>query len=222
MSRRHDQWALVALLGWLAVANVTRTYAVPDGAHFVWNLGTAAVATVIGLRVGLGARELGLGTGQLRPGLRLGALAFVIIAASVALAAALPATTAWFDDDRARVDAGAMLLRVAVVIPLGTVLVEELVFRGVLHGLLLRITSLRTTFVIGSLTFGLWHVLPVLHGADGAPADRATLAAATFVATALFGAVFIWLRHRSESLAAPVLAHIATNSVAFVAAWILR
>lgn len=222
MSRRHDQWALVALLGWLAAANVTRTYAVPDDVHFVWNLGTAAVATAIGLRAGLGARELGLGPGQLRPGLRLGALAFAVIAVAVALVAALPSTAAWFDDDRARVDAGAMLLRVAVVIPLGTVLVEELAFRGVLHGLLLRVTSLRATFVVGSLTFGLWHVLPVLHGADGDPADRATLAAATFVATALFGTVFIWLRHRAESLAAPALAHIATNSVAFVAAWILR
>ena len=115
-----------------------------------------------------------------------------------------------------------MLLRVAVVIPLGTVVVEELAFRGVLHGLLLRITSLRGAYFFGSVVFGLWHVPPVVHGVAGDGPGRAATAAATFVATTLFGAVFIWLRERSGSLLGPALAHTATNSVAFLAAWILR
>ena len=37
----------------------------------------------------------------------------------------------------------------------------------------------------------------------------------TFVA----GLVFAWLRLRSRSLVAPVLAHVATNGLALVAAW---
>jgi membrane protease YdiL (CAAX protease family) len=41
--------------------------------------------------------------------------------------------------------------------------------------------------------------------------------ALTFAAGLAFG----WLRLRSQSLLAPMLAHIATNSVAFVVAWVL-
>jgi membrane protease YdiL (CAAX protease family) len=38
---------------------------------------------------------------------------------------------------------------------------------------------------------------------------------ATFVA----GLVFSWLRLRSGSLVAPVLAHLGTNAITFVVAW---
>lgn len=41
----------------------------------------------------------------------------------------------------------------------------------------------------------------------------------TFLATTAAGVGFEWLRRRSGSLAAPALAHLATNSVTFAVAW---
>lgn len=120
-----------------------------------------------------------------------------------------------------------MLLRALIVIPIGTVLVEELAFRGVLLGLLDRVTSPGRALVASAVVFGLWHLLPVWRGggagelgdADGA--GRFGAVAATFVATFVAGLAFGWLRQRSASLLAPIAAHIATNSVVFVAAWSL-
>ena len=45
--------------------------------------------------------------------------------------------------------------------------------------------------------------------------------AGAVVVTFLAGLVFAWLRLRSRSLVAPVLAHVATNGLALVAAWVL-
>ena len=39
-------------------------------------------------------------------------------------------------------------------------------------------------------------------------------------ATFLAGLVFSWLRLRAGSLVAPVIAHVATNGVALVTAWL--
>jgi len=46
-------------------------------------------------------------------------------------------------------------------------------------------------------------------------------AAGTFVATFAAGLAFCWLRIRSGSLLAPAMAHLATNSVALVVAWLV-
>ena len=129
-------------------------------------------------------------------------------------------------DDRADVSAGSMLLRAVLVIPLGTVLVEELAFRGTLHALLDRVGGPRWTWVVGAVLFGLWHVFPAWRGGavdtDLAEVGRVATTAGTLVATTLAGLVFVWLRVRSDSLVAPVLAHLATNSVTFAVAWTFR
>ena len=50
------------------------------------------------------------------------------------------------------------LIASMVVIPLQTVIPEELAFRGVLHGALNRAWGFRGVALAGSLLFGLWHV----------------------------------------------------------------
>ena len=45
--------------------------------------------------------------------------------------------------------------------PFGTVLLEEVGFRGALHGLLGRATA-GTATAVSSALFGLWHVLPAI------------------------------------------------------------
>jgi membrane protease YdiL (CAAX protease family) len=107
------------------------------------------------------------------------------------------------------------------VIPRATVLVEELAFRGVVYGLLQRLTSPMRATVAGAVLFGLWHVFPAWRG--GAAGDlevgRAATAAGTFAATTAAGFAFVLLRRRSGSLVAPVMLHLATNSVTFAVAW---
>ena len=71
-----------------------------------------------------------------------------------------------------------------------------------------------------SVLFGLWHLDPILTGAGSLP-SRSTVALGTFVATTIAGVGFAWLRIRSGSLVAPIMAHIATNSVSLVVAWVV-
>jgi uncharacterized protein len=56
------------------------------------------------------------------------------------------------------------LWRVLVVIPLGTVLPEELAFRGLLLTLLGRRYGVLAGILLSSGLFGLWHVVPSLGG----------------------------------------------------------
>lgn len=70
--------------------------------------------------------------------------------------------------------------------------------------------SLVHATLLTAVLFGFWHVPGVIAGADDAD-DVATVvsaAAGTVVATTVAGLVFIWLRRRSDSLLAPMLAHV--------------
>ena len=147
-----------------------------------------------------------------------------MIGAVVVIGAVVPATRGAFDDDRVATGLGSMLWRVLVVIPVGTVLVEEVVFRGILHGLLRRRRAIVAAALWGATLFALWHLFPVWQRYDDVgvgDAGRWGEIAGTFVATFVAGLAFIWLRHRSGSLLAPVLAHVGTNSIPFAVAWLL-
>jgi uncharacterized protein len=84
--------------------------------------------------------------------------------------------------------------------------------------------------VATAILFGLWHIQPTLQtmsdnralgGASAQTAGQVALVAGAVVVTFLAGLVFAWLRLRSRSLVAPVLAHVATNGLALVAVWVL-
>ena len=138
-----------------------------------------------------------------------------------ALGATSTATTSAaraFQDDRVEVGLGKMLFEVLVEIPLATVMFEEVAFRGVLLGLLRKRLPTWPAVVVSAVLFGLWHVDGVVRGHDGP--GLAAAVAGTLAATTLAGLGFAWLRVRSDSLVAPVLAHWATNSLAFVVAWV--
>ena len=45
-----------------------------------------------------------------------------------------------------------------IIIPLQTVIPEELAFRGVLHGAMNRAWGFRGVAAAGSLLFGMWHI----------------------------------------------------------------
>jgi membrane protease YdiL (CAAX protease family) len=120
-----------------------------------------------------------------------------------------------------------MLLRV----PIGTVLLEEAAFRGVLFALLLRRYRRLPAAALSSVLFGLWHVLPSLHLSTDKPAFTAVFgtgqlgAAVADLGTVLFtaaaGVLLCELRRRSSSLLAPMGLHWATNALGYLAAYLL-
>lgn len=100
------------------------------------------------------------------------------------------------------------------------VVVEELIFPGVVLGLLLELVPLRWAVGLSAVLFGLWHIAGVILSTPGAGA-AALAALGTLAATSAAGLVFAWLRVRSGSLVAPALAHLAVNAMALVVAWVI-
>ncbi|AOW91936.1 abortive infection protein [Rhodococcus sp. WMMA185] len=216
---------VVVLVGTNLIAHFTTAWA---------SIATVPIAAVVLLvltrRRGLGWAELGLSPRHWRRGslYALGAMGLVI--SVVAIGAALPLTRPFFMADRYATLSGALVASM-IVIPLQTVIPEELAFRGVLHGTLDRVCSARGVFAAGSLMFGLWHIASSLGLTSGNKGLSSILGggvigqilgiAAAVVATAGAGMVFTWLRRRSGSLIAPIALHWALNGAGALAAAIV-
>lgn len=178
-------------------------------------------------RINLTPGELGLEREHVPAGLRWGLAAGLVVAVVLALGAAIPATRPLFDDARtAGIGTGLLVYRALIRIPLGTVLLEEVAFRSVLLAGWRRVSLLPTAVIGSSVVFGLWHVRPAIDlliendvAADGPARVFAVLGAVA--GTAVAGVAFCWLRIKSGSLLAPVLAHLAANSLATVLAYVV-
>ena len=92
---------------------------------------------------------------------------------------------------------GLSLLLLAVLAPL----VEELVFRGLLYGWLAGRWGRTVGWIVSSLAFAAAHTEP-----------------AHIILVFPLGLLFGWLRQRTDSLLPSLVAHIANNSLALVAA----
>jgi membrane protease YdiL (CAAX protease family) len=187
-----------------------------------------AVALVLVARTaGLSWAELGLGRQSLGRGATAAAVAVVLVAGAYAIALAIPAVRPAFQDSRYRLGAGAAFATALLMVPLGTVVFEEVAFRGVLWGLLENEHGTGWATAASSVLFGLWHVLPALAAARTNAALRARGSSVllpvlgTVLFTTVAGLVFAELRRRSGSLVAPAGLHWATNGFGVLAsAWV--
>jgi len=216
--------AALALAGYAA----GRALWMPAELHPWVNAVVGAAVLVAALGLGWSNRELGIERSEVGRGLGFGLLAWAAVAALLVLTALLPATRGLLRDDRADVGARAMALEVLVVIPLGTALLEEVVFRGVLLAAASRRTTVWRAAVLSSIAFGLWHIAPTISSARGndATADVSGLGLLGLVAAMVVGMTgaglgFCWLRIRSRSLVAPFVFHAGVNATAFVLAWMV-
>lgn len=173
---------------------------------------------------GLSWSQLGLGSDRLRSGSRWGLGAIAVVAGVYLVGVLLPLTRAAFLDARYDLAVPGALLSAFVVIPVGTVLVEEVAFRSVLWGMMARHATTSRVLVTSSALFGLWHILPSLHLASsnqgvgeavrGAGGSATLLViGATVGFTAIGGVVAGELRRRSGSVMACVGMHWATNGL---------
>lgn len=219
---------MIVVVGILGLRNVAGDHVVPASLYVPINLGLTAVVALVAGRTGISTSDLGLSRSSARKGLWIGFAGALIVAVTLAVAAAVPRTRPLFGDQRASsVDGGADLAYHTLVrIPLGTVVLEEFAFRGALLSMLARRRSITVAVVVSSALFGLWHIRPTLSALEAN--DLASDAVGRFAAvsgavafTAFAGAAFCVLRLASGSLLAPMLVHAATNSVSLLIAHVV-
>ena len=220
-------WAAVAII---VAYNPLANEVIPELAYVPANLLAAAGLIWVALRSGASPDLLGMRRDRFRRGLAVGGAAAALAVASVGLLTLLPWTRSYFADDRFIGVTGAEVLYEAVArIPLGTAIGEEIIFRGVLLGLFLRRFNVLGAVVATSVVFGLWHILPTLNSLEtnpagdvlATPAGISAAVAGAVLSTAVAGVVFAMLRFRATSVVAPIVLHIAINSSAYLAGWLV-
>ncbi|MBD3143954.1 CPBP family intramembrane glutamic endopeptidase [Microbispora bryophytorum] len=167
-NRTRRASALGGALGVLTAANVLNNRVARR-----WAPLTSAVATgtllLIARGEGVTWRELGVR--RARAGAVTGGALAAGVAAVYAAGVAHPRTRALFHDERALALSRRRVLEEALIqVPFGTVLLEEVGFRGVLPALLGRSLPPRTAVAVSAALFGLWHVLPAMDMAVANPA----------------------------------------------------
>jgi membrane protease YdiL (CAAX protease family) len=203
-------------------------------AHFTtpWANVVIVPAAAIGLVVlvrshGLGWTELGLGREHWKSGAAYAAAAIVLVGSVITVGALLPWTRPMFMNNHYATVSGALLASM-IIIPLQTVIPEELAFRGVLHGALNRAWGFRGVAAAGSLLFGLWHIATSLGLTSsnvgftrlfgGGLVGMVAGIVLAVLATGAAGFIFTWLRKRSGSLIAPIALHWSLNGLGALAA----
>jgi membrane protease YdiL (CAAX protease family) len=226
----HFVVSLATVLLLLVAVCVGRAYGPASGGLI---LGPVAAVLLVALarRRGLTWSDLGLSRRSWLRGAVFAVVAVGVVAAVYAVAAAVPLTRMAFVDVRYELPAPKALFTAFVVIPVGTVLVEEIAFRGVLLGLVTRHRGHRWGFALSSVAFGAWHILPSLglnqaNAAMHAVAGPGTggqigsvLAAVVF--TTVAGLLLAELRRRSGSILAAAGLHWAVNALGVLIAAVL-
>ncbi|HET7397209.1 MAG TPA: CPBP family intramembrane glutamic endopeptidase [Intrasporangium sp.] len=194
-----------------------------------WNslwLGPAGALALLAYAraAGLTWAQLGLARHTHVRGLRWAGAVIGVVALGYLAGILLPQTRTAFLDARYHLPPAGALMSAFVIIPVGTILLEEVAFRSVLWGLLSRHARMWQVLLASSALFGLWHVLPAMATAAGnqaigaavaglGPFARYAVVGGTVVFTALGGVVAGELRRRSGSLLASMGMHWATNSL---------
>jgi CAAX protease family protein len=222
--RVHLDIALVVAV--LVATNLVAHFTTPWASIAI--VPAAAVGLVALMRAnGLDWVDLGLGREHWRSGFGYALAAVVVVASVIAIGILLPVTRPLFLNHRYATVSGALVASM-VVIPLQTVIPEELAFRGVLHGALHRAWGFRGVALAGSLLFGLWHVATSLGLTSsnvgftrilgGGIVGMLAGVVGAVLATGAAGFVFSWLRRRSGSLIAPIALHWSLNGLGALAA----
>jgi CAAX protease family protein len=223
--RRYAVGLSVALLAW---NNLVHLAPGASAAYVPLNLAATGVVVGSARRHGLTASDLGLRRDRVGSGARWGGAVAAAVAAGLAVAIVVPGFEPFLDDARVRrLGPGAVAYHALVRVPFGTVLLEEVAFRGALFGALARDTSRMRAAVVSSAVFGLWHIRPTLGLLDANdvaddPIARAGALLAALAATAVGGMFFCALRVGSDSTVAPIVVHTATNSLGLLASAITR
>jgi CAAX protease family protein len=228
-SRRRTAVTLGVVIAVLVAVNALVRF-LPTHAGLILRPAVACGLLAVARYRGLSWDDLGLARASWRTGTAYAAVAVVLIGAAYAVAAAVPFIRMAFLDTRYHLAPQAAVVTALVVIPLGTIVLEEVAFRGVLFGAV-RHHRMHWAGVVSSLLFGVWHILPSLRLGRVNPAVAAVFGAGPGAQlavvcgvvgfTAVAGLLLCELRRRSGSLLASAGLHWAVNALAVLVAAVL-
>ncbi|MGH3366126.1 MAG: lysostaphin resistance A-like protein [Nocardioidaceae bacterium] len=203
----------------------------PTSVHAVVHLAAAVAILGVARSSGLSWESVGLGRGSFRRGFAYAVPVVVVVAVAYVVLLAFPWSRGMLLDERFRQPLSQALVAALVLVPLRTVIFEEVAFRGVLWGLVQRVRGPVWATAVSSMLFGAWHVVSALSfaGSTGLVGERGSaesgVVATTVVFTAAAGVLLCELRRRSGSLIPAVALHWSVNGLGIVAvamAWSLN
>jgi uncharacterized protein len=225
-------WPVAVVIVTLVVLNIVNNRVAPQTHYLLWAFGGSVLLLAIGLLDGNSWTDMGLGWSYLLPGFIWGAACIGLITAVYLIGSAFKRTRTAFHDERmSELTGSRMMFQALVEVPFGTVLLEEIAFRAVLLSMLIRRFGLVWGVVIGSVVFGLWHILPSIGTHEQNPALGSVVGegrrgnilaiALSVLTTTLAGILFAALRLLSGSVLAPMGFHWATNGLGYAFSWLL-
>lgn len=224
---RHGP-GLTVVVGLLVVANVLSNRVIPSVWYIPWNLAIAVVLVHVARRE---ATDAELGSGDWRRGAAFGGVLALGTLAVMSLALAMPVFRQLYEDRRVDDSVAMVLYQALIRVPLGTVLLEELAFRSVVPALAARRWGVLRGCVVASVLFGFWHVLPAwnLNESNQAAGEVFGSGAVGTAVTVAFGVVgttvaglwWCWIRYRSRSILATIMAHTASNTIGYLLAYVV-
>jgi membrane protease YdiL (CAAX protease family) len=125
-----------------------------------------------------------------------------------------------FKDSRYDQTVNSLLRALFLYLPFSVVVFEEVIFRGIILGYLLKIASRKTAIIVSSLLFGLWHIPSAQDFSFTSSIPQIVGVVGIVLFTALSGWVFSELRIRSSSLLAPIALHWSVNGAGMLFAYL--
>ena len=198
--------------------------------YIPFNLVLLGLTLLIARRAGTTWTSMGLRRDRAARGFKLGVMIVAGVVVAMFLALTLSSINEVLHDERF-VDSsvGLLLFHALIRIPLGTALYEEVLFRSVIFGMLVRRYTPLKAAIWSSLLFGLWHILPILDVVQTNPAGRSfdgitgtSIAVLVGVSvTFVAGLALLWIRLFANSILASVIVHVGTNSTVILAAIVI-
>ncbi|MGQ9464440.1 MAG: CPBP family intramembrane glutamic endopeptidase, partial [bacterium] len=113
------------------------------------------------------------------------------------------------------------LYRLLIRIPLGTAFFEENLFRGICYGLLIKTQSAKKTFIMTSLLFSFWHIVPALKVVSlnfqvGLSLAGLVIWFAGIIGAFFAGIFFAFLRYKGKSIIGCILGHTLINDLSLL------
>ena len=225
-------WPPVGVVLLLVLINIVNNRVAPQTHYLLWSFGGSVLLLAVGLLDGNSWTDMGLGWRYLLSGVIWAAAAIGLITAVYVVGSLFRRTRAAFHDERmGEMSGGRLMFQALVEVPFGTVLFEEIAFRGVLFAMLARRYGLVWAIVGSALLFGLWHILPSIGTHEQNPALGSVVGEGrkgnilavllSVLTTALAGVLFAGLRVFSGSVLAPMGFHWATNGLGYAFSWVL-
>ena len=222
--------ALVVALLTLAASTTLANRVLPGWAYPLCGLVAALVLVLLGRAAGCTWRDLGLHAFR-RPAL-VGLAGAGLVAAVFGIALAVPALRTVYQDGRVGdPDFGQLLWLTCGRILFGTVLIEEVAFRGVLPALFGAADDRWRwgPILAAAALFGLWHALPALaigrnaavHAVFGST-PTVLLQVLAMAAAAAAGIFLHWWRHTGRGVLASAIVHFTTNAGGLTLAVLVR